>query len=85
MTEKSFMGKINSYPQWNSGLWAPWINDCHNDLNGAFTHAGVNYPGAPNGRLDIDDELRDAINSILGKMLDAMNFRDPLNNNRSGR
>lgn len=57
MTDREFMNRIESYPGWNRGLWFPWLNDCHNDLEKAFKHAGVPYPGAPNGRLDIDETV----------------------------
>lgn len=57
MTAREFMERIESYPGWNRGLWLPWLNDCHNDLEGAFKHARVPYPRAPNGRLDIDDDV----------------------------
>jgi len=57
MTAREFMERIESYPGWNRGLWLPWLNDCHNDLEGAFKHARVPYPRAPNGCLDIDDDV----------------------------
>ncbi|MFZ6733783.1 hypothetical protein ACO0LG_17785 [Undibacterium sp. Ji42W] len=57
MTARDFMDRIQRYPGWNKGLWFPWVNDCHNDLEDAFKYTGVPYPGAPNGRLDIDDDV----------------------------
>ena len=32
MTEKTFMDKINAADNWNNGLYFPFVNDCHNDL-----------------------------------------------------
>lgn len=55
MSEAEFMRRIKEYKDWNRWLWLPWMNDCHNQLERAFEHAGVQYPGAPNGRVDIDD------------------------------
>lgn len=57
MTESEFMDQLRNAPNWNNGLYFPFINDCHNDLERAFEHAGVDYPGAPNGRFDMDDDL----------------------------
>lgn len=64
MTAREFMESIESYPGWNRGLWLPWLNDCHNDLEEAFKHARVPYPGAPNGRLDIDDDVIGTIKRV---------------------
>lgn len=55
MSEKHALDLIKSYDGWNTWLYFPFINDCHSDLKGAFEHAGINYPGAPNGRFDFDD------------------------------
>jgi hypothetical protein len=52
------MSLIDSADNWNNGLYFPFVNDCHNDLERAFDHAGVEYPGAPNGRFDFDDNSR---------------------------
>ncbi len=35
----------------NAGIWLPWINDCHNALEDCTEEAGMDYPGAPGGRL----------------------------------
>jgi RHS repeat-associated protein len=58
MSESKFMNLIDSADNWNNGLYFPFVNDCHNDLERAFDHAGVEYPGAPNGRFDFDDNSR---------------------------
>ena len=65
MTELDFMNRINSANNWNNGLYTPFVNDCHNDLERAFDHAGVDYPGAPNGRFDIDDIIQESIRNFL--------------------
>jgi RHS repeat-associated protein len=65
MTEKQFMDKIYEYPGWNHFLWIPWVVDCHSELKGAFDYAGVPYPGAPNGRVDIDDNIKSSISNTI--------------------
>jgi hypothetical protein len=55
MSESRALNLIKSYDGWNTWLYFPFINDCHNDLERAFNDAGINYPGAPNGRLDFDN------------------------------
>jgi hypothetical protein len=57
MSEREFIDKIEDYPDWEKGGWRPWRNDCHNKLEGAFEFAGASYPGAPNGRIDLDDNF----------------------------
>ncbi|MFA5652742.1 MAG: hypothetical protein WDA72_01370 [Desulfomonilia bacterium] len=52
----------------NNWLWTPWANDCHSDLGNAFDQAGVPYPGAPNGRLDIDDDIRNGFNNFMRQL-----------------
>ena len=51
MTPAEGMRKIKSYPSWQSGIWAPAINDCHNQLERAFEYAKIPYPGAAQGRV----------------------------------
>jgi len=71
MSEVDFMDKISKYPGFNKGLWILYFNDCHNQLEGAFSYMGIDYPGAPNGRFDFDniilDILQNGWDSILGK------------------
>ncbi|MFZ6874230.1 hypothetical protein ACO0LF_19405 [Undibacterium sp. Di27W] len=67
MTAREFMNRIQNYPGWNGGLWFPWVNDCHNDLEDAFKYAGAPYPGAPNGRLDIDDDATETVKRVINE------------------
>jgi RHS repeat-associated protein len=57
MSEEEFMRRIAGADGWNNGVWCPFGNDCHSQLDDAFWQAGVRYPGAPNGRMDIDDDF----------------------------
>ena len=66
MTESKFMDKIENAKGWNNWIWIPWINDCHSDLSNAFKQAGVSYPGAPNGRVDADDQLSAFFDKLNG-------------------
>jgi len=68
MSESAFMKAINDFKGWNNWLWVPWINDCHSDLENAFEQAGVDYPEAPNGRVDWDDIIMDKLDNFLDKM-----------------
>jgi hypothetical protein len=75
VTARDFMNKIQAYPGWNKGLWVPWFNDCHNDVEAAFEHVGVPYPGAPNGRLDIDDDAASTFKRIMDEAQQWANTR----------
>jgi uncharacterized protein RhaS with RHS repeats len=57
MTEAQFMDAIDAAENWNNLLYFPLVNDCHNDLERAFWHADVEYPGAPYGRSNVDDRF----------------------------
>lgn len=35
----------------NKGMWMPVLNDCHNAIKDAAENAGLEYPGAPGGRV----------------------------------
>lgn len=59
MTEQEFMAAIEGSPAWNNWLYFPVVNDCHADLERAFERTSVPYPGAPSGRWQIDDVVRD--------------------------
>ena len=52
-------------PGLNDGMWVPYFNDCHTDLDDAFANSGVLYPGAPNDRVDLDNWFVDSLNSIV--------------------
>jgi RHS repeat-associated protein len=34
----------------NSGVWFPWVNDCHNAADKCIRKSGLKNPGAPGGR-----------------------------------
>jgi RHS repeat-associated protein len=34
----------------NSGVWFPWVNDCHNAADKCIRKSGLSNPGAPGGR-----------------------------------
>jgi len=68
MSENDFMDRIDAANGWNNWLWFPWVNDCHSDLKNAFNQAGVQYPGAPNGRIDIDDNIRNSFNNFMRQL-----------------
>jgi RHS repeat-associated protein len=71
-SEAAFIAAVRSYPGWDTGIWIPYANDCHTDLAKAFNHAKVPYPGAPNGRIDIDDSSRAAMGALYREMKDFM-------------
>jgi hypothetical protein len=47
MSEEEFMRRIGGADGWNNGVWCPFGNDCHSQLEDAFWQAGVRYPGRP--------------------------------------
>jgi RHS repeat-associated protein len=55
MSDQEFETRISEWDGWGRGGYALFTNDCHNQLAGAFEGAGVDYPGAPNGRVDWDE------------------------------
>lgn len=58
MSEQEFIDKLNE-PRSGiaSGIYFPWLEDCHTGLERAFNRLGVQYPGAPGGRIDYDDRF----------------------------
>lgn len=68
MSESDFMRGIGTASGWNNWLWIPWVNDCHSDLENAFIETGVPYPGAPNGRIDIDDDIGNCLNKCIRQL-----------------
>lgn len=60
MTEDEFMDALEDSPSIDDKVWFPWANDCHSDLENAFTDLGVEFPGVPGGRLTIDDAISNA-------------------------
>jgi RHS repeat-associated protein len=68
MSESDFMKNILEAEGWNNWIWTPWANDCHSDLENSFDQTGVPYPGAPNGRIDIDDNIRNDVNNAIRQM-----------------
>ncbi len=73
LTEAQFMDKIEQYSGWNSFLWVPGVVDCHSELEGAFEYAGVTYPGAPNGRVDYDENITNTLKNIENQVNDLFN------------
>lgn len=54
MTEAAFTDAMRSATGVkiiNSGLYVPFVNDCHTGLARAFKKFGVKYPGSPEGRI----------------------------------
>jgi hypothetical protein len=68
MSEADFMMNISEADGWNNWVWTPYVNDCHSDLENAFEQTGVSYPGAPNGRMDIDDKIRNGITDVMRQL-----------------
>ncbi len=68
MTENDIMDGIDSASGWNNWLWTPWINDCHSDLENAFDEINVPYPGAPNGRIDADDDIKNGYDKVVRQL-----------------
>ena len=79
MSEDDFMNRIESANGWNNWVWTPFVNDCHSDLENAFDQAGVAYPGAPNGRIDIDDDISRVFNEIMRQLSNPKNLYRLLN------
>jgi len=67
MPENDFMNKITEADGWNNWIWTPFVNDCHSDLENAFHQTGIPYPGAPNGRVDIDDIISSGFKDLMQK------------------
>ena len=74
ISEKDFMNKVRDAKGWNNWMWTPYANDCHSDLESAFNQTGVPYPGAPNGRVDFDDEIKNSFNRTLYRLIDPQNL-----------
>jgi RHS repeat-associated protein len=70
MTESDFMNKVQTNPDINKGGWIPWVNDCHNSMENAFNEAGVKYPGAPGGRVDVDEKASGFISNTWSSIKD---------------
>jgi len=51
MSEKEAFEKIKNWEGWHKGIWCPWANDCHGQLEDAVKAAGLGWPGLPGGRL----------------------------------
>ncbi|MBU1342365.1 MAG: hypothetical protein KKD66_12150 [Proteobacteria bacterium] len=75
MSESDFMDKIENADGWNNWIWIPYLNDCHSDLENAFDQAGVSYPGAPNGRIDFDDEIKNSFNQTIYQLSNPQNLK----------
>ncbi len=75
MSEHDFMKSIVGAEGWNNWIWTPWANDCHSDLENAFDQTGVSYPGAPNGRIDIDNNMRRGFENIMRHIYQLTNPR----------
>lgn len=71
MTESQFVNSIRGNSTLNDGFWAPYINDCHTDLQDAFSDVGVYYPGAPNGRVDLDNWFINSLNTAIDWVYDV--------------
>ena len=56
MTEQEFIHDLRKYL--DHGPYIPGVWDCHSQLWFAFWMMGVPYPGAPNGRSDIDNNIQ---------------------------
>jgi len=67
LSEKEFMQKVIEYPGWNKGIYFPEIDDCHTQLQEAFEYAGASYPGWPTGRFDWDEQIGNAVNTVIDK------------------
>lgn len=48
---RSQYSKILSYPGWDRGIFVPFINDCHVQLENAFDYAGVGYKYPNNNKV----------------------------------
>ncbi len=57
MNEVDFMNALETYPGWDTGIYFPWINDCHIEAQEACEYAGASYPGWSTGRINIDDNI----------------------------
>jgi RHS repeat-associated protein len=70
MSDEEFIDRLSRAPVWNNGIYFPFLNDCHNDLERAFRYNGFHYPGAPISRFDFDNNLdrltRDWFRSTYG-------------------
>ena len=64
--EDKIMENMDDYLKKNR-IWILKINDCHTAAEYAIKKAGLKYPGAPCGRFNIDDVLRNFFDSILSK------------------
>lgn len=70
-TEAQVINSIRNDPTLNDGLWVPYINDCHTDLDDSFSNLGITYPGAPNDRVDLDNWFIDSLNNASDWIYDV--------------
>lgn len=75
LSEFEFMDRIENAKGWDNWVWIPWVNDCHTDLKNAFKQAGVSFPGAPNGRIDFDDIIKNSIQSKYNLFLKSLLYK----------
>ena len=51
-SEKEVFNKLKSWKGWHKGIWFPWLNDCHGQLENAFEATNTPWPNLPGGRLN---------------------------------
>jgi RHS repeat-associated protein len=52
LSEEEAMNRIMKYPLWDTGLYMPFINDCHAQLERALRFAEIPNPGFPRNRIN---------------------------------
>jgi RHS repeat-associated protein len=65
LTEEQAINRLINYPNWNTGLYMFFVNDCQVELRKAFEHVGLPFPGVPNDRIDFDDNAKSLWNLIF--------------------
>ncbi len=75
MTDQAFIDSLAASPNFNNGLYFPFVNDCHNDLERAFEYNGYTYPGTPKGRFDSDNNFNDTMSLWERGLIDSFTPR----------
>ena len=67
MTREEFVDALPGTGKFNTGLYAPTVNDCHTQMQDAFEELGQEYPCSPEGRVDWDEQLEEFFDWVINE------------------